>query len=398
MTNGSTAQGQSWLATVFFVTCFAGITYFLYRVFSPFLSVLIWAIVLTVVFLPLFHRTLSLVRGRRTAASLITCILILLLIVLPVTFLGVLVTQQSMALYQSVHENSGSLSDVTAKVQEFQNRPAVQWLVLQAKKWFGAREFDLQQYLREAASGVTRFLVDKGPSLIKGAGGMVFSFFLIFITMFFLWRDGPALLELVKSSHPLPEAYESEIIKKFQDVSYATFFGSILTALVQGAAACLLFLVLGIPAPLFWGAIVSLVSLVPVVGAFLVWLPWGAYLLLAGQTTRGMLLLALGGLVVSSIDNILKPIIIRGRTDMHPLLVFLSVLGGLQAFGFLGILLGPLMVALFISFLSFYRVEFQETLRHKNKTTDFAGGTVTVVSEEKPAVRDQESESKCSRC
>jgi len=183
--------------------------------------------------------------------------------------------------------------------------------------------------------------------------------------MFFLLRDGPLLMHVVRASSPLPEAYLAEIMKKFQDVSYAAFFCSLLTAAVQGAAAFLLFLALGLPAPLFWGAIVSLVSLVPIVGGFLVWLPWSTYLLLAGQTGRGLLLLALGGLVVSSIDNVLKPVIIRGRTDMHPLLVFLSVLGGLQAFGFLGILMGPLVVALFISFLNFYRIEYHDTLRNK---------------------------------
>jgi predicted PurR-regulated permease PerM len=365
MANGSPAAGSSRLTTVFFIVCFAGVIYFLYRILVPFFSVLVWATVLDVVFLPVFHRVLGRVRGRRTAAAFITCMLVLLLIVLPVTFIGVLVTQQSIALYQSIQGNPQFLGDVMAKLQELESRPAAQWVVLHLQKVPGAGGFDLQQHLREAASSVSRFLVDRGPSLLKNVGGMIFSFFLIFITMFFLLRDGAALMQVVRASSPLPEAYEAELIKKFQDVSYAAFFGSLLTAVVQGAAACLLFLMMGLPAPLFWGAIVSLVSLVPIVGAFLVWLPWAAYLLLAGQTARGIILLALGGLVVSSIDNVLKPMIIRGRTDMHPLLVFLSVIGGLQAFGFLGILLGPLVVALFISFLNFYRLEFRDTLRNK---------------------------------
>jgi predicted PurR-regulated permease PerM len=163
-------------------------------------------------------------------------------------------------------------------------------------------------------------------------GGHVFNFFLIFLTMFFLLRDGAALMAIIRSSSPLPEAYELEIFKKFEDFSYATFYGSLLTAVAQGAAAFLLFLILGLPGPLFWGAMISLVSLVPIVGAFLIWLPWTAYLLLAGQTTRGIVLLAVGGLVVSSIDNVLKPIIIKGRTDMHPLLVFLSCTRRLAGF------------------------------------------------------------------
>jgi predicted PurR-regulated permease PerM len=194
---------------------------------------------------------------------------------------------------------------------------------------------------------------------------MLFSFFLIFITMFFLFRDGPDILEILRTSNPLPRAYETEIIQKFQDVSYATFFGNIFTAIVQGSAAAVLFWILGIPSPLFWGAVVAFVALVPIVGAFLVWIPMSAYLYLTGESARAVLVLVLGGLVVSSIDNILKPILIHGRTKMHPLLVFLSVLGGMQVFGFLGILMGPLIVAVFLSFLNFYRLEFQETLRMK---------------------------------
>lgn len=369
MSNGPTTAGLSRLGIVFFVACFGAIVYVLYRIFAPYLTVLLCAGVLTLVFFPLFRMVLTRVRGRRTAAAFITCLLILLLIVLPVTFLGFLITQQSIALYQSIQNNPDVLSDATARLRELQSRPAVQWLAAQAQKWFGADRFDLDQYMREAAGVVSRFLVDKGPSLLKNVGGMIFSFFMIFISMFFLFRDGPLLMNVVSASSPLPEAYEKEIIRKFQDVSHAIFFGSLLTAVVQGFAACLLFLVLGLPAPLFWGAVVALVSLVPIVGALLVWLPWTLYLVLAGQTARGIVLLAVGALVVSSIDNVLKPLIIRGRTDMHPLLVFLSVLGGLQAFGFLGILLGPLAVALFVSFLNFYRLEFQDALPHKKSAS-----------------------------
>ena len=138
MSDDSTRPGLSRLATVFFAGCFVVITYFLYRVFAPFFSALLWAVVLTVVFLPLFKFVLARVRGRRTAAAIITCLLILLLIVLPVTFLGVLITQQSIALYQSIQGNTVFLGAVTERLQELQSRPAIQWLASQAQKWLGA--------------------------------------------------------------------------------------------------------------------------------------------------------------------------------------------------------------------------------------------------------------------
>jgi predicted PurR-regulated permease PerM len=369
MTNESPAAGLSRLAIVFFIACFGFVVYFLYEVFLPFFSILIWAVVLTVIFSPLFTIILRRLRGRRAAAAFLTCLLILLLIVLPLTFLGVLITQQSIALYESAQQNAGSLADVAARIQALQTRPGAQRILQLARAWMGTTEVDISQLLRDAASAVSRFLMDAGPSLLRNVGEWFVSFFLIFITMFFLLRDGPQVIEAIKAASPLPHEIEEELFRKFEDVSYATFFGSLLTAVAQGLAACLLFWALSLPAPLFWGAVVSLVSLVPIVGTFLVWLPWTAYLLLAGQTTRGILLMAIGGLVVGSIDNFLKPIIIRGRTDMHPLLVFLSVLGGLQAFGFLGVLLGPLLVALFLTFLNFYQLEFRETLLHKRSSS-----------------------------
>ena len=366
MTNEPAPSNQSKLAIAFIVVCFGALLYFLYRIFAPFITVLIWAVVLTVVFSPLHSRILARLRGRRAFASFVTCMLILILIVLPMLSIGYLVTQQSIALYQSIRDNPDSLAQVNARLAELQKRPGIQRMLDFARRWLGIKEVNVQQYYRDVLSVISGFLLERGPEFIKDVGAMALHFLLIFITMYFLFRDGPRLVEFIRSANPLPKAYESELIRKFQDVSYATLFGSLLSAFANGAAATVLFLSLGLPAPLFWGAIVSLASLVPVVGAGLVWVPWGVFLLITGQTTRAIILLVVGILVVSSLDNVLKPMIIKGRTDMHPLLVFFSVLGGLNAFGFLGLLLGPLIVALFISFLNFYRYEFRHSLPEKS--------------------------------
>jgi predicted PurR-regulated permease PerM len=351
----------------FIIACFLLLGYLLFLVFQPFLSILIWATVLAVVGLPLFHKILRLFRGRRALASLVTCLLIVLVIVLPVTILGIMIAQQSITIYHNLQANVGiSELDSAAKWEELQKRPSVQWFLNQSQTWFGAKSEDIQGYVKQVLTALSRFIVTKSPSLLAGFGGMVASFFLVFITMYFLFRDGPILLEIVRASNPLPPDFESEIIQKFQDVSYATFVGSILTAIVQGIAAALLFWMLGVSSSLFWGAVVSFVALIPILGGFIVWIPMSAYLYLSGQTTRAIILLAVGGLVVSSIDNILKPILIQGRTKMHPLLVFLSVLGGMQVFGFLGILLGPLIVAISLSFLNLYRLEFRDSLSQKS--------------------------------
>ena len=345
--------------TVFFIICFGLVLYGSFLIFRPFFRILVWASVLTVVFLPLFDRLLRILRGRRTLAALLSCAIALLLFILPVTLILAGIASQSISLYHSIQDNLGAAgAGVTSPLQQLQNTPAVRWVLEHAARWSGTPQLDLEEYAKESLARISRWVVSAGPMLLAGMGGMVTNFLLVFIAMFFLFRDGPALMAVVRATVPLPGEYREEIQRKFRDVSYATFYGSILTAIVQGASATILFWVVAVPSPLFWGAVVSFVALVPIVGAFLVWIPMSAFFFLQGQSVRALILLLVGGLVVSSIDNILKPMIIQGRTDMHPLLLFLSVLGGMQVFGFLGILLGPLMVAILLSFLAFYRLEF----------------------------------------
>jgi predicted PurR-regulated permease PerM len=363
MTDSSGPQSSSRFEGAFFLICFLLVGFILYLVFRPFFSIFVWACVLAVIFQPLLRVLLRIVRGQRAVASLVACLVILHLIVLPVSFVGIMVSQQSLVFYHNIQDsiNSGG-GELSAKIQDLKNNPGAHWVLSQLATWLGSETADLQGIGAPIMNALRRFLVSKGPSFLVGVGGMFYEFIIMFVTMFFLFRDGPKIMQFVRSSNPLPSRYESEIIQKFQDMSYATFFGSLLTALVQGCAGALLFWALGMGTPLFWGALISLVALAPIVGAFLVWIPVSAYLMLMGHMTKGIILLAVGGLVVSSIDNVLKPIIIQGRTDLHPLLVFLSVLGGMQAFGFLGILLGPLAVAIFVTLLNFYRQQFGKNL------------------------------------
>ncbi len=362
--------GLSRLATICFIACFALIGYFLYLVFRPFFSILVWAGLLVVVFQPSFQWTLRRMNGRRTAAALITCFLILVLIVLPNMVIGVLLTRQAVTLFHNAQERIAAAAggETSAKLRQIQERPLLRW-VLGKTHLLGSGEVDVEGAVQQAASVVSRFMSDKGPTLLASLAERLYQFLMMFITMFFFFRDGPALADLVRTSSPLPDAYEREIVSKFRDISYAVFYGSILTAIVQGASGGLLFWAIGMNSTLLWAALIAFSTLIPVVGAFVVWGPVSGYFFLLGDTTRGLLVLLLGGLVVSSIDNVLKPMIIRGRTDMHPMLVFLSVLGGLQVFGLVGILLGPFFVAVFLSFLNFYRMGFRDSLKQGKSLT-----------------------------
>ncbi len=361
MGEGNSERAKPRFTNLFLLASFLGLAYLLYLIFRPFLTGLIWATVLTVIFSPVFEFALRINKGRRSLAAFETCLVVLLLIILPMTFLGIVITKQSVNLYQSIQSNIDILEQRgSGRLQEFQQRPWVRRGMDLLSQWTDSEEFDIKANAQRVLASLSQFLLRAGTSLLRGAGGLVFSFFVIFITMFFLLRDGPYILEFIAAANPLPSAYASAVLGKFRDISFATFYGTILTAIVQGAVASVILWVLGISSPVFWGAIVALTSLVPILGTFLVWIPMFVYLLIVGQTMKGILVLVLGGAVVASIDNILKPMIIQGRTDMHPLLVFLSVLGGMQVFGFLGVLLGPLVVTVFLSFLNLYRLESQK--------------------------------------
>src|SRR5206468_1489243 len=160
-----------------------------------------------VVFLPLFRKILKLSRERRTAASLVTCLLILLLFVLPVSWLAVAITQQSIGLYQDIQASMEG--EAAARLQEFQRRPWVQWGLAQTSKWLGTRSLDLRQATEQSLTAISRFLVGQTPSFLRGVGQVLFGFLLVFIVMFFLFRDGRLLLKLIEASNPLPTAYES---------------------------------------------------------------------------------------------------------------------------------------------------------------------------------------------
>jgi predicted PurR-regulated permease PerM len=172
------------------------------------------------------------------------------------------------------------------------------------------------------------------------------------------------LKELQRLS-PLRREHEEAIIGKFKEITVATFEGNLLTAILQGAAGGLVFLIFGLPSPLLWAAVMAFLSLVPLVGTALVWGPVVVYYLLTGAVVKGLLLLVLCGAVVGSIDNLVKPLLIRRRAAIPTLWVFVGVLGGVGVFGFLGFVLGPLMVAVLFALIEIYKVEFRKELGEK---------------------------------
>jgi predicted PurR-regulated permease PerM len=353
------SPGMSRSAAAFFLACFLLICFAMLLIFQPFFTILIWACVLTVICQPLYRWGLRVFGGRRMLASAVVCALILVLIVVPITLLVVMIGHQSLGLYHSIEASTADMGTAADKIHEIQDQPAVRMVSDQLQRLFGPNAASLERMTRALMERISSFAVTHAPSLIIGFGDALYKFFMIFITMFFMFVDGPKALQLIRDSNPLPTEYETEFLQIFENVSFATFIGAILGAILNGVLTALLLWAFGIQSPLFWGALASFASLIPVVGALLITIPFPAFLVLSGHTGKGIFLLILAGISVLTIENVIKPLIMSGRSHMHPLLIFFAVLGGMKVFGFLGILMGPLLVTVFLTFLDFYRLQFQ---------------------------------------
>jgi predicted PurR-regulated permease PerM len=337
------------------------VVYYVFRILRPFLPALVWAAVLATVFHPLYawlRRRLS----RPRLASALACVLLTVLIVLPVILLIFLLAEQSVGAYHLLEERLKSGG--TGSLDILRRAAFYQWLVGKLREW-GLPEPDLGEAAMRAVHTISQFLVGHSASIVSGLTHFVLNFLVMLLTLYHLFLSGPDLLHELRQLSPLRHEHEDRIIEKFRGLAVATFGGSLAVAAIQGAAGGLVFLFFGLPSPLLWGAVIALLSLVPLVGTAFVWGPLVVYYLLIGAYWKGITLLVLFAGVVGTIDNIVRPLVIRRGTEINTLWVFLSVLGGIGAFGFLGFFLGPLIVTLLFVLIDIYKVEFHEELGEK---------------------------------
>jgi predicted PurR-regulated permease PerM len=187
-----------------------------------------------------------------------------------------------------------------------------------------------------------------------GVFNFVVDYLIMVAALFFLLRDSDYFAERARAINPLSDEQESIFVDRFRTVTRATVLGNLATTLTQGTVSALTFLSLGLPSPILWGVLIALLSLIPVFGAALIWVPWTAYLFVRGAPVKAVILLVMQILVVGSVDNIVRPLFIRGGARMHTLVIFFSILGGVAYFGIAGILFGPLIFAIAIALLEFY--------------------------------------------
>lgn len=326
------------------------IAWLLYRIVEPFLAPLAWAVFLGFTLQPAQARLAGWLRGRASIAAFLLTVLVLLLFIGPLTALAVAFARQAASLAVTLQEWIGRQEERT--FADFASLPVVG----PALAW-------LDQYTHVSAAEVQAWLVGGGRKLLErlaslggtaflGAVGTVLSFAAMLFLLFFFIRDGRAMGEGFMALVPLPPARRDALTERLALVTRAVMRGTILTAMVQGLLIGIGFALVGLPAPVVFGVIGAILSVVPFGGTALVWVP--AVALLAFQGRYGAAVaLAVVGAVVSSIDNFLKPLLISGRATVPTLAVFIGVIGGLAAFGMIGLFLGPVVIALVLALVQF---------------------------------------------
>jgi predicted PurR-regulated permease PerM len=338
--------GRERIATVLFYGVVILLAYLVFRVFQPFLSPLGWAVVFVVVFYPL-HVKLEKRVGPKLAAAVSTVAVTVILIVPAILLMTAF-----------VHEAVEAGRNIQAGVAEGR-MPMVEdawaWVSERAP---GESPSDLETLARDYVDRLGEFLARQATSVLRNAVLFVFYLIVTIFAMFFLFRDATKMVGGMRRLLPFEEPLRERMLGQARDLVFASVTASLIIATVQGTLGGIAFAIVGIGAAVFWGVLMGFFSLVPLIGPWLVWVPAAAWLFASGERNRGIALVLLG-LVVSTIDQFLRPALIKGRARLSALIVFISVLGGIGVFGMLGIVLGPIVVATAVGLLEAYTQEQQ---------------------------------------
>jgi predicted PurR-regulated permease PerM len=342
----------------FFIISILFVLYLAFELMQPFLVQVFLAVVLVVVAMPLYEATLNLMGEHRTLASAITCILLILIFAIPFFFITSLLTSQALDLYTTVSKLLAS-DKLDSTFSEGLGRLGPFIEKLQDK--LGISHADVLQQVGNLVRKISNFLYENITGLLKGVTNLIIGVALVLFVTFYLFIDGAHMASKLLALSPLPKEMNSQIMDDMLRTLRATLKGSVVLAFINGTISGLGFFAFGVPNALFWGTVMVFASVVPIVGTALVWVPGGIYLIIMGDygQATGVMIWCL---IVSVIcDNWLRPKLIGGQADLHPLLTFFAVLGGISYFGLVGLILGPLVLAILLSLIEVYKRYFLNT-------------------------------------
>jgi len=328
-----------------------------YFVFRPFLTEILVAAILASIFYTPYLKLTKFLKGRQNLAALLMCLFLVMLIIIPTVRLVIYAGQQSVTAYaQAVNFfNSHSVNGVIQPSA----LPDNLFGTINLTQYYDNETF--KNLFLDTLKQSSNWLLSGATMLVKGTTSFIVSLFIIIITMFFFFVDGKKMLERLMYLSPLPNIYDREIFQKFRTVSYTTILSTFVTASAQGLVGAIGFAIIGFPAFLA-GVLVALLSLLPYLGSMIFYVPVGLYYLIVGKIWQGIFILLWGAIIIGNIDNVIRAYMIKGKAQVNPIFVVFSILGGIVLFGFWGVVLGPLIIAIAVTIFHIYELEFCEAL------------------------------------
>ncbi|RYF27322.1 MAG: AI-2E family transporter [Comamonadaceae bacterium] len=311
----------------------------------PFHGAVFWGIVLAILFAPLHRRLLRHMPKRRTLAALTTLAVCLVIVILPLTLIGISLVQEAGLVYERLR--SGQMSFGAYFQQVIGAMPS--WVLSLLDRFNLTSAAELEARLSTVSVQASQFFATKALDLGQNTLQFVVSFGIMLYLLFFLLRDGAQLGVRIREAVPLDDGHKRQLSSKFTTVIRATVKGNIVVAAAQGALGGIIFWILGIQGPVLWGVLMAFLSLLPAVGAGLIWGPVAIYFFATGAVWQGAVLTAYGVFVIGLVDNVLRPVLVGKDTKMPDYVVLISTLGGMALFGLTGFVIGPVIAALFIA-------------------------------------------------
>lgn len=342
--------------------------YIVYLVYAPFLYDLLIAASCVAVFRPLFLYLRNRFAGKSNLSATVCTLIFIFIVAVPTTFLVTSLTAESLATYNFIREQvqSGALS----RLFDFDQYVWLQDGLKYINQYVNIDSIDIQGPITDQATKISLWVYQSGTEILASVSLLVIHFFFIILMFYFLLRDTDHLLREINKFSPFSKHNRLIITQKFTDVSQAIFKGAFLTAIAQGVMLGLGFVALGLPSPIFWGFVTVFFALLPI-GTAIIWVPAAIILLVAGSYFKAILLIIWGVLIVSTVDNFLRPYLMSDKAHLPAIVIFFAVLGGVSVFGAMGIVIGPMITVLVVTLLEMYGQYFRR-LENAEKTDDDA--------------------------
>lgn len=347
------------IQSAFFFALLITATLAFFAMLLPFFEPILWAVTLAVLFKPVQRYLLDFFNHKENLAAITTLFIILFAVIVPAMFLFTAVAKEGVDLYQAIASGEVDLSGPLSWIQS--TLPSL----AERAESFGINLEELKQKFSSSALQSSQWAASHLFTFGQNTLSFTALFILMLYLLFFFLRDGKKIIEKIIEILPIGDERERYLLAKFAEVSRATIKGTLVVGMVQGTLGGITFALLGIQSAIFWGVVMTLLSILPAIGSALVWLPAALYLIANGMLVKGIILILVGVFVIGMVDNVLRPILVGRDTKMPDYLILLSTLGGLAMIGISGFVLGPVIAAFFLTIWTMFAQEYHEECQSK---------------------------------